>query len=197
MPKLCFEPGSQCGDYIILNQIGEGAAGEVYEGVSASKDIGPVVIKCVPLTKAWFRKEYEQEVHSLKSFSRAKNVVNLVDNFKLGNLGVLVLEKMNMDLLDYIEQGPIPEDDVKLIFTQVCKAIRRLHRKNVAHLDVKPENIFLNDINTIKLGDFGSCFHWSPENPKKFGASGTSFYCAPEVVSLMFFFFLFIFYFIE
>lgn len=39
-------------------------------------------------------------------------------------------------------------------FVQIAKALRYIHERGVAHLDVKPDNIYVkNDI--YKLGDFG------------------------------------------
>ena len=88
-----------------------------------------------------------------------------------------------MDLLTYIERSPlISTEHTKRIFFQVCTAVNALHTNNVAHLDLKPENIFLNDINSVKLGDFGSSFKCTSETYKVLGERGTDFYSAPEVV---------------
>jgi len=179
MPQQLLEPGTPFQDYFLQDKIGEGASGSVFSGLSV--DNHEVVLKFIPLTNSWFHKEFKREVSTLKKFRRAKPIVTIVDSFTSGTYGVIVMEKMQMDLLDYIEQGPIAVDDVKVLFRQVADAIRILHSNNTAHLDIKPENIFMNDIRSVKLGDFGTSFRWSEENPKKFGVTGTTFYCAPEV----------------
>ena len=171
--------GTQVGKYILLNAIGEGASGLVYAATHKYTKKS-YVLKLVPLNNSWFRKEYEQEVQALSEIEH-NNIVALVDHFTFKSVGVLVLERMSMDLLDYIEKRELCIDDIKEIFRQICHAIKYLHDNNMAHLDIKPENIFMNDIHCVKLGDFGSCFHWTPTNPMKIGKTGTSFYCAPEV----------------
>jgi len=181
MPTQLLEPGTPVEGYFLQDKIGEGASGSAFAGLSPKND--DVVIKFIPLTNSWFTKEYKREVQALKRFKKVKPVVTLLDNFSYGTYGVIVMERMKMDLLDYIELGPICVDDVQRIFFQVCTAIKAMHRTRTAHLDIKPENIFMNDVDEVKLGDFGSSFRWSRDSPEKFGVSGTTFYCAPEVVS--------------
>lgn len=62
-----------------------------------------------------------------------------------------------------------------------------LHYKDIAHRDLKCENIFLYDKNTIKIGDFG--FARYCENDKENSAKnlsktycGSAAYAAPEVI---------------
>ena len=38
---------------------------------------------------------------------------------------------------------------------QVAAALQHLHEQGIAHMDVKPDNIYSNDDGVFKLGDFG------------------------------------------
>ena len=180
MPLL--DPGTCIEGYCIQDLTGDGASGFAYSASTPTNKI--VIMKFVPLSNSFYEKEFKKEGAYLKRFRNTTEIVSYIDCFVSGSHGVIVMEKLDMDLLDYVEKsGSIPEEDAKIIFKQICTAVHVLHRNNIAHLDLKPENIFLNDMYSVKLGDLGSCFQWSKETPEKFGLSGTSYYCAPEVVS--------------
>lgn len=61
---------------------------------------------------------------------------------------------------------------------QLLKALKSLHEKNVAYLDLKPENIMLTQVsNDVKLIDLGGCFTDSND----YTAERTQAYAAPEL----------------
>ena len=67
------------------------------------------------------------------------------------------------------------------IFVQIMSAIEYIHSQDIAHRDIKLENILIDQrTGTVKLIDFGfSCF--SKERLKIF--CGTPSYMSPEIVS--------------
>ena len=83
------------------------------------------------------------------------------------DIGVITMEYIQSgDLMDYfLSKSKLGEKEVQKIFKEMCIAISLCHKKNIAHLDVKPEN-FLYDKskNTMKLIDFHRSFDWSDEN---------------------------------
>lgn len=38
---------------------------------------------------------------------------------------------------------------------QICLALQHMHSRHVVHMDVKPDNIYVVDETTYKLGDLG------------------------------------------
>lgn len=54
-----------------------------------------------------------------------------------------------------------------------------MHSQNIAHLDLKPSNLYVQD-STIKIGDFGFS-QKCKSNFKETEVKGTPFYMAPEV----------------
>ena len=59
------------------------------------------------------------------------------------------------DLLEYIlSRGSLPENETRSIFHGVLLAVQYLHSHNIAHRDLKCENILLDDRGQAKLSDF-------------------------------------------
>ena len=79
--------------------------------------------------------------------------------------------------------GDLP---VNKIFIQISEALVFLERKSVVHLDLKPDNVFINQNGDLKIGDFGLC---KSVTTKKGAVStiqgnsyGTEGFMAPEIV---------------
>lgn len=87
-------------------------------------------------------------------------------------------------LAELIRQAPLPAEEVARIGRLVAVALADLHRQNVAHLDLKPENIMLTGKSAVLL-DFGLARH--AELPDLLGEEssvpmGSAAYIAPEQV---------------
>lgn len=82
--------------------------------------------------------------------------------------------------------GPIEENIAKFIFIQLASAVKHMHDSNIAHFDIKLENILLDEFYNIKLADFGSAEIM--ENIKSLFKykKGTNWYMAPEVANWVF-----------
>ena len=113
------------------------------------------------------------------------------DEEEISRYGVLVLEQMDFDLMDYIlSKGKLSEEESKLIFREICKGMKNIHDRHVAHLDLKPDNILVkltrsHQIRSIKICDFGFAVEWdklqSDKLPPNFKVSfGTKEYQSPE-----------------
>lgn len=113
----------------------------------------------------------------------------------------------NGDLLEYIRcNGPMPEDEAKCYFRQVTSfalqyyinftfeyrqivsALEYLHNMNIAHRDMKCENVFITANNMVKLGDFGFARSTLDETTGKKVFSdtfcGSAAYAAPEILQV-------------
>lgn len=81
------------------------------------------------------------------------------------------------------KRGSIPEPMVQSITVQILSALKYLHRRNIVHRDIKPDNILIasRDPFIVKLSDFGlsKCVKNEDTFLKTF--CGTLLYCAPEI----------------
>ena len=89
--------------------------------------------------------------------------------------GMSVAEKMDSEPTYFANQH-----NVMRLLRQLLKALKALHSRNVAYLDLKPDNIMLTQVsNEVKLIDLGGCF----ADSNSFTAERTSGYAAPELAS--------------
>lgn len=177
---MSFEAGTTVGEYILEKKIGQGSSGYVWVGTKNS--IEPVVIKVIPLD-GWRKLEFEREADALSKLVHP-NIIKLYDSIVQDKYGILVIELLDRDLLDFLDDYTINEAEARMMFRQILAGIHHLHSNNTAHMDIKPENILIRNSDVLKIGDLGSTFNWSDKGSSiKSGKAGTSFYCAPEVKS--------------
>lgn len=50
---------------------------------------------------------------------------------------------------------------------QILQGVEYLHNRRVLHLDLKPDNIMVTNLNAIKIVDFGSAQSFNPLNLKQ------------------------------
>lgn len=95
------------------------------------------------------------------------------------NLG---FDLCKIDLLEHVLSGnQATESTARRWSRQLIAAIGHVHACNVAHLDVKLENMFLDHRGVLKLGDMGLAAVLAPgERTQKMCGSGV--YAAPEVI---------------
>jgi serine/threonine-protein kinase len=83
------------------------------------------------------------------------------------------------------ETKPLPEADAAAIASRICDALDYLHKQNVVHRDLKPQNIMLCRDGSIRIMDFGIAKSAQARRMTFVGftpAMGTPDYMAPEQV---------------
>lgn len=73
----------------------------------------------------------------------------------------------------------IKEDDLWCIITDMILGLHHMHSNNFIHLDIKPANIFIDQLGYIKIGDFGLTIRCDIDDEF---TEGDSRYLAPEVL---------------
>lgn len=185
-------------DFVILEEMGQGAYGQVklvrYKNNPSKKVVLKYVTKRRILVDTWTRDRHlgtvPLEIHVLNFLRREDlkhpNIVEMEDFFEDETNYYIEMKPHGlpgMDLFDYIElRANMEEHECRSIFVQVAKAIHHLHTKaNVVHRDIKDENVILDGEGNIKLIDFGSAAYIKSGPFDVF--VGTIDYAAPEVLA--------------
>jgi serine/threonine protein kinase len=94
-----------------------------------------------------------------------------------------VMERMHCSLYDYCKETKLQLEQIIAVLEQVALALAYTHAKKVAHMDIKPENILLDESKTVaKLCDFG-CAHFTQTTLRStLTLRGSQFFMAPEII---------------
>uniref|UniRef100_A0A3B3VSM0 Protein kinase domain-containing protein n=1 Tax=Poecilia latipinna TaxID=48699 RepID=A0A3B3VSM0_9TELE len=132
------------------------------------------------------REQVLQEIRLLQTLDHP-NLVRLLDTYETAHSYVLVLEMADQGrFLDYIVSwGNLTEEKVALYLRDILEALQYLHGWKVAHLDLKPENIVVEQVCSqpvIKLTDFGDAVQLDPHSSHIHPLLGSPEFSAPELV---------------
>lgn len=91
---------------------------------------------------------------------KGPHVPRLVASGDLDGAPWLVMERIEgARLADAAARAPLAAAEVARLTGAVAAAVHDLHRQNVIHLDLKPENVLLREDGTAVLVDFGLARH--------------------------------------
>ncbi|KAI5004036.1 hypothetical protein ZWY2020_031279 [Hordeum vulgare] len=144
------------------DKLGEGGFGSVFKGQIADERIAVKRLDRAGQGK----REFSAEVQTIGSIHHI-NLVRLIGFCAEKSHRLLVYEYMPKGSLDrwiYCrndnDSPPLEWSTRCKIITNIAKGLAYLHEectKKIAHLDVKPQNILLDDDFNAKLSDFGLC----------------------------------------
>lgn len=179
-PRMTFD------GFEILREVQHSSRSHVYLAVDI--ETGEKVILKVPSTdqrddadylerflmEEWVARRIDN-VHVLKPHQQARqrNALYIVSEFIEGQ-----------SLSQWITDNPTPDiETVRTIVEQIARGLRTLHRLEMLHQDLRPNNILIDKTGTVKIIDFGSVrVAGIAENVNRHGQHilGTAQYTAPE-----------------
>ena len=140
-------------NYVIQQQFQVGGSSIVYIAED-KKTESKVAVKLLPVRNSIEKKKFNREVDITAKLAKTQYSVALYDQFIENEWGFLVMKLYSMDLLSMWSAKPIPSNLFKFIIKNICKSIIGCHKRNIVHLDIKPENILMNQNYPI-LTDYG------------------------------------------
>lgn len=151
--EVCSE--SAVGNWEFANTLGEGAYGEVKLALN-TRTSETRAVKIISLNLLNDKTAIQKEVLIHKTLNH-ENVVKYFSSFQQLDKFYIILEYASGgELFDRIEPDYGMNNDLAhKYFCQLVSGVEYLHSKGIVHRDIKPENLLLNDLDHIKIADFG------------------------------------------
>jgi len=152
-----LEPGKQLGRYRVLQAIGRGGMGGVWD---VEDDEGNHYALKAPAggMTADAAKRFAREVNAVRMLDHP-NLVAAVDVFAEGGYLFLVMEKVvGKNLTAALAEGPFQPRRALVIARQILEGVGHAHAQGLVHRDLKPDNVMLVDMGgweRAKIVDFG------------------------------------------
>ena len=163
--------------------IGKGSYGKVYKATWTRHNTEKsVAVKIFPLDVSHSRSAFEAESRMSVLLNGNPFCVTIHKAYISNNKGYIVMDLFSGDLMDIQDSLEYNESKSCKLFYKICNAVRLLHAKRVVHLDIKPDNILVDDDGEPFLADFGSS-NVIPLGGRYTKPVGTDEFAAPEVLS--------------
>lgn len=188
--------------YILKKEIGNGATCQCYLGQKINEETSDIF--AIKIFSQKFYKFHSNEVKILKKVMGHNNIIKLYEygkgiftpitnndstNNDNSNKQIIYYEVLeyaeNGELKDYINgtNSRIFENTSAKLFVKLVNTVKYLHENNIAHCDIKPENILMGKNFIPKFIDFGFSQEFDGENGDYLIhiQSGTPNYSSPDV----------------
>src|SRR6185295_1794624 len=148
--------GTRLGPYEIAAPLGAGGMGEVYRARDTrfGRDVAVKVLPQHLVASPEVRSRFEREARTVSSLNHP-HICTLHDVGREGDTDYLVMELGDGETLaQKLTRGPLPNNEILKLATQIADALDRAHRARIVHRDFKPGNVMVTK-SGAKLMDFG------------------------------------------
>jgi serine/threonine protein kinase len=177
-------PGPRIGSYQVLGTLGKGAHSTLLH-IRRNADSKNYALKVVSIGDRKERKFLDQARHEFEvaQLLDHPNLIKIYSMemerdwlFRTNGLRLLI-EYVAGGTLDTLKRLPMPQ--LVQLFAKIAAGLTHMHRRNVYHADLKPNNILLSRAGDVKIIDYGLA--WIKGQPKG-RVQGTPQYMAPEQI---------------
>jgi eukaryotic-like serine/threonine-protein kinase len=154
---MALTPGTKLGPYELVALIGAGGMGEVYR--ARDQRLGrDVAVKILPASFAADPdrlRRFEQEARAVAALNHP-NILGVHDLGQHDGTPYMVCELLEGETLRAIlARGPLSHRKAIDYAIQTAQGLAAAHGKDIAHRDLKPDNIFVTREGRVKILDFG------------------------------------------
>ena len=184
-PEMDIISIKQIGDYILGEEIGSGAFGKVLLGkhIFTEEKVAIKVLDKMILNQTPEDYELVKNEISILKLVKHKYIVQLYEILQTAHHIFIIMEYCEgKEILDYIlTKNKLSELESLKYFQQLINCLFYLHSQNIAHRDIKIDNMLLDYNKDLKLIDFGLSTKYTDDDLLD-QPCGTVVYAAPEVL---------------
>ena len=178
--------------YTVGEMLGEGRFSQVYAATRGGRSVALKVVDLSMLSEDEEAVEaLVQEVSALRRAYSAsgRHVPRVHEVLQTAEAVYVVMDQVKgCELFEMLDVGPLSESSSRRLIAQLLSALAALHRHNVVHRDVKPENLMVCDVDDpskcrLVMIDFGYAAVCNGPSEALEGLAGSPEYAAPEVLS--------------
>ncbi|CAI9118329.1 OLC1v1019888C1 [Oldenlandia corymbosa var. corymbosa] len=179
---------------IILNKyqlgrlLGRGSFAKVYQAFPLEDTTKKVAVKSIDKSlnyDAPLEQLINREVAAMQRLKHHPSILKIHEVLGTTTKVHIVMElAQGGELFTKLQQkGRFSESTARNYFCQLISALQFCHQNGIAHRDIKPQNLLLDEEGNLKISDFGlSALPEQLKNGLLHTACGTPAYTAPEVV---------------
>ena len=189
-----YEPDTQIGPYKLVQLLGEGGMGAVYQAQQEQPVRRTVALKVIKpgMNSAAIVNRFQVELQALAMMDHP-NIATVLDaGLTDTGLPYFVMEFVRgIPITTYCDQNRLTTEQRLKLFIPICQAIQHAHQKGIIHRDIKPTNVLVADTDqgpVPKVIDFGLARATEQENSEGLTQLGTVVgtleYMSPEQAGL-------------
>lgn len=182
--------------FVIGESLKVGGSGIVYKGhiFNSNKSI---ILKFLMhnVTKTKNHKLIELEKNDnevlIHTKLRHKNITEVYGYYKINEGSCIVMEYFKYGDIENFkkkitQKKILTESFLNYLSINILNALDYIHKNKIIHLDIKPQNILINEYLLIKLTDFSVSYNYKNTKNEndliQLPSVGTSFYMSPEIL---------------
>ena len=180
----------------LIESIKEGSAGAVYKTKLKDPKINKLFASKFLITEKnrEKRKNKDKDELNSKHFEISihgklvhKNIPKIFGYYKIQDSSCILMEyDMYGDLENFkrkiIKRAVLSESLICYIGAQILEAISYLHNNKIIHMDIKQQNILIDDFLSVKLTDFSISINYKNLKTISLPLMGTCYYISPETL---------------
>lgn len=175
-----LRPGTMLSDrYLVGNALGQGGFGITYIGRDMRLDLKIAIkeyflngyvnrntsvsadVTVTDRRQADFiaggKEKFLREARILAKFNDEAGVVNVRDFFEENQTAYIIMEYLDgQDLRQRLGESLFTADEIFRLMGPIFDVLERIHKENMIHRDISPDNIMMLKNGTLKLMDFGA-----------------------------------------